>query len=277
MDWLNNIGNFFRNTWENITPWEEDRERKRKEKERASQPRQTTPVQKPEPSPVSGQNNQKQTNNLLSQTNNILSQFEPKRNQNNPLNLNFTMGNTKVDDLTTQVNGQTVAKSPKVDKKTTDKIPGYNVMSPDAQKKAIANLPDSTEAKLDKLKKKTQDNKKKQENVKKFSEILGAIPVVNFGANASTWLTSLAGKATGNKDLEDRASNARNMINLGMTNEEIEALDDKQEGKIRTVGNIASALSPIDVFGITSIIKAPIVYGGKQALKKGITSQADIS
>ena len=263
MDWLGNIGKGIGDFVSWLNPFDDDDKKKRK-KDNQVVPEKPTP--KPKPTPIFGQNN--------NQTNNTLNSFEPKQYQNNPLNLDFTANNSKIDDLTTQVNGQTVAKAPQVDKKTTDKIPGYYIMSPEAQNKAVANLPNSPEAKMDKLKKKIEDDKKKQENVKKFSETLGAIPGVNFGANAATWLTSLAGKATGNKDWEERASNTRNMINLGMTNEEIEAIDDKQEGKIRTAGNVISALSPLDLLGITSIAKAPIIAGGKQALKEGITSQA---
>lgn len=266
MSWFGDVGNFFKNTWENITPWEEEREKKRKQTERAKQPSQPNATPKPKPTDILNHNN--------NQTNNFLNPFEPKQNQNNPFNLNFTANKTKVDDLTTQVNGQTVAKAPQPDKKVTDKIPGYNVMSPDAQKRAVANLPNSTEAKLERVKSQIDANKKKQKNTKKSAEVLGNIPVVSTGANLATWLTSLAGKATGNKEMEERASNARNMINLGMTNKEIEDLDDEQEGKIRTVGNIVSALSPLDIFGATSLLKAPIIAGGKQALKEGIKSEA---
>ena len=207
MDWLSNIGKGIGDFVSWLNPFDDDDKNKRKKDTKVATDK---PVQKPKPEPIFGLNNQNQTGN-------IPNRFEPKKYQNNPLNLNFTMGDTAVDNLTTQVNGQTVATAPKVDKKTIDKIPNYYIMSPEAQEKAIANLPNSPEARLEKLNKKIEDDKKKQENVKKFAETMGNIPVVNTGANLATWITSLAGKATGNKDWEERASNTRNMINLGIS------------------------------------------------------------
>lgn len=157
MSWFGDVGNFFKNTWENITPWEEEREKKRKQTERAKQPSQ--PNATPKPAPVIGQNNQFGQNN---QQKNPLSPFEPK--QNNILNPAFKGNNTAITDLTTQLNGQTVIKAPKPDKSITDKIPGYMVMSPEAQKKAVVNSP---QAKMERMKQKINKQKedaKKREN-----------------------------------------------------------------------------------------------------------------
>ena len=156
----------------------------------------------------------------------------------------------------------------------TNSIPNYNVMSPEKQRQAIADVYDPPEARLARLSKKVEDDRKMRDGVKNFAEFIGNVPVVNTGANLSTWLASAAGELTGNKSLRDTADNTRNMINLGMTNQELNALPKGQRDKLSTVGNVASALSPLDVWGATSIAKAPIIGGVKQAAKEGIMSEA---
>lgn len=156
----------------------------------------------------------------------------------------------------------------------TNSIPNYNVMSPEKQRQAIADVYDPPEARLARLSKKMEDDRKMRDGVKDFMGVVGNIPVVNTGANLSTWLASAAGELTGNKSLRDTADNTRNMINLGMTNQELNALPKGQRDKLSTVGNVASALSPLDVWGATSIAKAPIIGGVKQAAKEGIMSEA---
>ena len=156
----------------------------------------------------------------------------------------------------------------------TNSIPNYNVMSPEKQRQAIADVYDPPEARLARLSKKMEDDRKMRDGVKDFMGVVGNIPVVNTGANLSTWLASGTGELTGNKSLRDTADNTRNMINLGMTNQELNALPKGQRDKLSTVGNIASGLSLLDIAGATSVANAPIVGGVKEAAKKGFMSEA---
>ena len=293
MDFFKGIGNFFGGLFGGN---KDDEERKRKQQQ-AQQQAQS----KAQPTPMQG--NKQNTNNWLD-TNPLTAQpFKPQNSvltqqgqqnslvslvQNKPQPPKPTQPqpqlppkpqpqpqlNKGVLDMEQSFKIKNNAPKPQPLTNITNSIPNYNVMSPEKQRQAIADVYDPPEARLARLSKKMEDDRKMRDGVKNFAEFIGNVPVVNTGANLSTWLASAAGELTGNKSLRDTADNTRNMINLGMTNQELNALPKGQRDKLSTVGNVASALSPLDVWGATSIAKAPIIGGVKQAAKEGIMSEA---
>ena len=293
MDFFKGIGNFFGGLFGGN---KDDEERKRKQQQ-AQQQAQS----KAQPTPMQG--NKQNTNNWLD-TNPLTAQpFKPQNSvltqqgqqnslvslvQNKPQPPKPTQPqpqlppkpqpqpqlNKGVLDMEQSFGIKSNAPKPQPLTNVANKIPNYNVMSPEKQRQAIADVYDPPEARLARLSKKVEDDRKMRDGVKNFAEFIGNIPVVNTGANLSTWLASATGELTGNKSLRDTADNTRNMINLGMTNQELNALPKGQRDKLSTVGNVASALSLLDVWGATSIAKAPIIGGVKQAAKEGIMSEA---
>ena len=253
MDFFKGVGNFFGGLFGGN---KDDEERKRQQQQQAQRQAQQQAQQ-------NQQRSQPQTGFTPSAP--TLQPFTPQNNIPNRQNQSNDALNSLIFNKPQQPKPQPAPES------ITNKISGYHVMSPATQRQAVI---DSPEARLDKLNKNIEQRKRNQEGIKKFTSTLGSIPVVNTGANASTWLTSLAGNLTGNKDWQERADNTRNMINIGMTDQELRRLPDAQEGKLRNVSNVASGLSLLDVAGVASVAKAPIIGGAKEAVKKGLTSEA---
>ena len=253
MDFFKGVGNFFGGLFGGN---KDDEERKRQQQQQAQRQAQQQAQQ-------NQQRSQPQTGFTPSAP--TLQPFTPQNNIPNRQNQSNDALNPLIFNKPQQPKPRPVPES------ITNKISGYHVMSPATQRQAVI---DSPEARLDKLNKNIEQRKRNQEGIKEFTSTLGSIPVVSTGANASTWLTSLAGNLTGNKDWQERADNTRNMINIGMTDQELRRLPDAQEGKLRNVSNVASGLSLLDVAGITSVAKAPIIGGAKEAVKKGLTSEA---
>ena len=253
MDFFKGVGNFFGGLFGGN---KDDEERKRQQQQQAQRQAQQQAQQ-------NQQRSQPQTGFTPSAP--TLQPFTPQNNIPNRQNQSNDALNALIFNKPQQPKPRPVPES------ITNKISGYHVMSPATQRQAVI---DSPEARLDKLNKNIEQRKRNQEGIKEFTSTLGSIPVVSTGANASTWLTSLAGNLTGNKDWQERADNTRNMINIGMTDQELRRLPDAQEGKLRNVSNVASGLSLLDVAGVDSVAKAPIIGGAKEAVKKGLTSEA---
>jgi hypothetical protein len=189
----------------------------------------------------------------------------------------------------------------KYDKSEAEQISGFYVMSPEAQKVALEKVrakggtPEERLAKakdalksgdknkiqnvvggdMDLFKKAsdevTAEKKKADEERSKF---IGNIPILGTTQNWGAGLAAMYGKATGNKELEDRANNERNLLTLGMTTEELNKYDPETQKKLKNLQNVVTALGVLDATGAASLAKAPIITGGKQALKSGIRSQA---
>jgi hypothetical protein len=138
-------------------------------------------------------------------------------------------------------------------------IPGYNILSPRAQKDALAKNSPQAQA------------KKKDEDRAKF---WGNVPVIGTSLNWGAKLAAATGKMTGNKALEERANNQGRLLTLGMNNEEFNQFDQDTRNKLSTLEAGVTGLGALDIFGVSSLGKAPIIAGAKAGIKEGVTSTA---
>lgn len=183
----------------------------------------------------------------------------------------------------------------------SDQIPGFYVMSPAAKQQALTQLraksgtPEqrlenaktalkSGDAKrvsavvgsdMDLFKRASDgvaaDKKKKDEDTAKT---WGSIPIIGTGLNWGAGLAAVYGKATGNKDIEDRANNQRNLYSLGMSSEELAQYDPETQKKLEILKNVVTGAGALDIVGATSLIKAPIIGGIKKAAVEGFKTEA---
>ena len=201
------------------------------------------------------------------------------------------------------------AKKPKpAVKSETEQIPGYFVMSPEGQQRSIDALrasgkgngtkeeqvaslkttlkskdetkiknalrvssPDVFKAASDSI---IADAAKKKKDDEEATKFIGGIPIIGTSRNWGAGLAAWFGKATGDKELEDRANNERNLLSLGMTTEELEKFTPEQQEKLKTLQNVVTALGGLDVLGAASLTKAPIIGGIKEGVKEGVKSEA---
>lgn len=179
-----------------------------------------------------------------------------------------------------------------------DRIPGYKIMSPAAQKAALDKETGGADKRMDAAKKALLSGDQKniisvvggdkalynraqkaaQAQKKKDSEeqakVIGNIPLIGTGVNWGTQLAGLYGRITGNKDLQKRSENRSNLLTLGMNTDELKQYDPETQGKLKTLKGAMTGLGALDIFGATSLFKAPIIAGGKEALKEGIKTAA---
>lgn len=181
-----------------------------------------------------------------------------------------------------------------------DRIPGFRVMSPQKQQQELnrVRVEGNPQKRLENAKKAlkagnmkeltnvvgddielfkrasnelTVEKKRDSENRAKF---WGGIPLIGTALNWGAGLGAVAGKVTGNKELEDRANNQRNLYSLGMNTEELNQYDEETRKKLGTLQNVVTALGGLDVIGASSLLKAPIISGIKKGATEGFKTQA---
>lgn len=170
-------------------------------------------------------------------------------------------------DMTPTVPSSAIKITP--NKTPQQSIPGFSVMSPAAQKAALSKL---AREKALQTSITTQNDKKLADNEK--LKTLGSIPIIGTAANWGARLAAAYGGATGNKKLEDDANDKSNLYTLGMTTEELNQYDDETKKKLDVLKNVVTGAGALDIVGATSLLKAPIIGGIKQAAKEGIKTQA---
>lgn len=135
MDWLGDIGNavggFFNNLFGGN---KDDEERKRRERERRQQEQQRQQQARQDSAVQSAQNSIPLMNQQGNDPFNINRHFglQDKQEDNQKPVFDLSLGKTN----TRQVNGRPVVINPS--KEEREKIPGYHVMSPEAQRQAVA-------------------------------------------------------------------------------------------------------------------------------------------
>ena len=111
----------------------------------------------------------------------------------------------------------------------------------------------------------------KRTGIENFAVGLGNIPILNVAGRLGAWGVEGLGNLTGNKSLADSGSNFRSLLDLGMSNAQIEALPEEQRNKLRALQTGVEAISPLDLVGVTGLVRSPIVAGVKQATKDAVT------
>lgn len=104
-----------------------------------------------------------------------------------------------------------------------------------------------------------------------YATVSGNIPVWNVVHRLGAWAAEGLGNLTGNKGLAEQASNFRSNLDLGMSNDQMAALPQERQDKLRALQAGVELASPLDLVGITGLVKAPIVTGIKQGAKEIIT------
>ena len=107
--------------------------------------------------------------------------------------------------------------------------------------------------------------------IEKTATVLGNIPVANVFGRLGAWGVEGWGNLIGDKSLAEAGSNFRSNLDLGMSNDEIAALPQERQDKLRALQTGVELASPLDLIGITGLVKAPIVTGIKQGAKEIVT------
>lgn len=284
-----NIGNFF--------GWNQSEEEKRRKAEEARQKAEQQRQQQQQ------QKAQQPTGLLTVPTiQTQKTQPTPQQTGNRPTTADPFMLNKPQENKPQQ---QQKVQPPKADKSEIEQISGYYVMTPQAQAKALDDLRKSgkgngskeeqVKAVKESLKSKDDNRIKqtmrlaspdvfKQANDELFAEkkkadeenlkTIGNIPIINTMGQWGAGLASLYGQATNNQDLVKDANNRRDLLTLGMNSEELAKFDPETQDKLRVLQNVVTGLGALDVAGVTSLAKAPIIQGVKQGVKEGIKSEA---
>jgi len=110
--------------------------------------------------------------------------------------------------------------------------------------------------------------------IQKFEDIAGQIPLLGSVMKLESAGVEGLANLFGNKDLANKESDIRTHLSLGMGNDEVNALPQSQQSKLRVLEGLDTGASPLDFLGLTSLVKAPIVTGLKDAAKEAITKGA---